>query len=351
MLDFELYTEELKQVLTEAIQCEYPQAKKTFKGFNFRCPVCNDSKDHWKGGRGHLLLNKTPYMYVCFNGDCEAGGGINGQTFLREFFPDYHRQYIRQIVALSKESSELKEKRKEKAKKALYTVERKLPIIAEIGKPDITNVNDFIARNKDKLADMRSIKDYPKALEFCAKRGLPEAQYKNWLYVDDDSSYIKNRIVIPFKNSKGNMYFYQARTITGEEPKYKNAISDLRPIFNYYEADFEKPVMIVEGPIDSLFLENAVALCGVKYDTRMTDSIKYKYFIFDDDGAGRKTAQEHLEKKEYVFLWKKFKHDHQISSDKKLDFNDLSIMLGVDKFNFKSLEKYFSKHLMAKALI
>jgi hypothetical protein len=290
-------------------------------------------------------------MYICFNGDCEAGGGINGQTFLREYFPDYHRRYIRQIVALSKESTELKEKRKIKAKAALYTVERKLPVIAEIGKPDITNVPDFIARNKDKLVAMKSIKDYPQALDFCANRGLPKESYQNWLYVDDDTSYIKHRIVIPFKNSQGNMYFYQARTIIGEEPKYKNAVSDLRPIFNYYEADFEKPVMVVEGPIDSLFLENSVALCGVKYDTRMTNPIKYKYFIFDDDGAGRKTAKAHLEKNEYVFLWKKFKHDKHISSDKKLDFNDLSIMLKINKFSFDSLKKYFSKHLMSKALI
>ena len=351
MLDLDLYQEELKMVLHELVTNEIHQATRTHKGYNFRCPVCGDSKDTWKAGRGHLLLNKAPFMYYCFNGDCEAGQGISAMNFMKEYYPTYHKEYIKQIISLNKESREKKELRKEKAKKNLYTVERVLPIDKTTNKPDITDVKDFIKRNKDKLVTMDSITNYPEALSFCAKRGLPENVYKKWLYVTNPESYIKHRIIIPFKNSQGNMYFYQARTIVGEEPKYKNAVSDLRPIYNYYEANFEKPVMIVEGPIDSLFLENSVALCGVKYDDRMVNAIKYKYFIFDDDKTGREIAKKHLEAGQHVFLWKKFKRDYKISSNNKIDFNDLSLKLDKKLFTFVELEKYFSNHLLSKALI
>jgi DNA primase len=351
LLDFDLYTEELKDTIHDLISCEYPQAKRTFKGYNFRCPLCGDSKDTWKTGRGHIFLNKTPFVYYCFNAGCDASDGMAMTNFMKQLHPEYNKAYIKKVVNLNKESAEKKAARKEKLKKNLYVVARTLPQLKNDTRPDITDMPDFIKRNKKKLIDMKSIKDYPVALDFCAQRGIPEEVYTRWLFVDNPKSPINQRVIIPFLNSKGNMYFYQARTIIGEEPKYKNALTEIRPVYNYYESDFSKPVIILEGPIDSLFIENAIAICGVKYDDRMLDVIKDKYFIFDDDEAGKTAALEHLQKKKYVFLWKRFKKDYKIKTADKTDFNDISKRMGNKKFTFKELEPYFTNHIFSKALL
>ena len=351
MIDFDLYTEELKDTINDVVSCEYPQARRTFKGYNFRCPICGDSKDTWKIGRGHIFLNKTPFVYYCFNAGCEASDGIAMTSYLKNLHPEYHKAYIKKVVSLNKETVEKKAARKEQLKKNAYIVERKLPTLKNDTRPDITDIPGFIKRNRTKLRDMESIKDYPKAMGFCDLRGIPEHVYSRWLFVNNDKSPINQRIIIPFTNSKNQMYFYQARTIIGEEPKYKNALTELRPIYNYYNVDFNKPVIVLEGPIDSLFLENSIALCGVKYDNRMLDVIKDKYFIFDDDEAGKNAALEHLQKKEYVFLWKKFKRDFNIKTTDKTDFNDISKNMNNKIFTFEELKKYFANHIFSRALL
>jgi DNA primase len=349
-IDFELYTDELLNVLNGVV-ATLPDAKKTYKGFQFRCPLCGDHKEKWKMGRGHLLLNKTPYVYHCFNHGCNADSGMSASRFLQQAFPMEYRNYIKDLSAMAHEDEEKKQARRDKAAASRYVVERKLPVNADTGKPDITNVKEFVERNFKKLADMKKMTDYPEAVEFCEKRHITREVYKKWLFVKNESNPLNNRIIIPFKNSKKQIYFYQARTIVGAEPKYLNSLSDMKPIYNYYEADFEKEVMIVEGPIDSRFLENSIAILGVKYDDRMIRVIKKKRWVFDDDRAGRVTAKERLEAGDMVFLWKKFKHAYKITSTDKCDFNDLAIKLNKEIFTYKELEPYFSNHIRSLPLL
>jgi hypothetical protein len=358
MLDFDMFSFELKDIIGNMIRMEFPDASKTGKGYNIKCPLCGNSKSHYKKGKGHFFLNKAPYMYYCFNsGECIAENGIPAFKFLQIEYPDYYKEYIDKIISASKEDEKAKKKRQELAKKNMWNdVKRNVPIKKnKEGKLDVSDINAFVNKNKNELINMKSIKDYPEAMKFCADRNIPETIYKRWLYVpnnNDKKCFTKNRIIIPFKNSKKEMYFYQARSIVGAEPKYKNAVTNLRPIFNYYEADFDKEVMIVEGPIDSLFLENAVATLGTKYDERLINAIKKRYFIFDNDKAGIAEAKKHLENGEYVFMWKKYLLDNNIElNGEKYDFNDLAIKFNKVKFTFEELSQYFTNNILMDGLL
>jgi hypothetical protein len=354
-IDFDLYTFELKNILEDLVTREFSKCKKTYKGYNFRCPICGDSNEMYKTGRGHLFLNKTPYVYKCFNGGCPAENGMSATIFLREYYPAEYSEYIKMVIKATKESEEEKDKRKEQIRKSRYNVERKLPVISTINKLDISNISDFIKKNKNELVHMKPLIDYPEAIEFCEKRHIDRDIYRKWLYVNnnkDKKCFTKNRIIIPFINHNKQIYFYQARSIIGEEPKYKNSISDLRPIFNYYKADFSKPVMILEGPIDSLFVENSVATLGVKYNEELILSIpkKNRYFIFDNDSAGVNAAKKHLENGENVFMWKKFINNFY-DVHGKIDFNDLSIQKNKKIWSFSELNHFFTNNILMKGLL
>jgi hypothetical protein len=74
------------------------------------------------------------------------------------------------------------------------------------------------------------------------------------------------RIVIPFVNKRGELVAAQGRCLSGS----KNAIryitvkfcKDGRAIYGEDRLDYSKRVYAVEGPIDSVFLDNAIALAG-----------------------------------------------------------------------------------------
>ena len=65
--------------------------------------------------------------------------------------------------------------------------------------------------------------------------------------------------------------------------------------------------MVLEGPIDSMFVENSTATVGAGSSSELNNELKgYKvYWIYDNDAAGIKAQVRKLEKKKNVFLWKK----------------------------------------------
>ncbi len=350
MIDFSLYGYELRNVVINMIHCEYPQAQQNSKGYSIRCPICGDNP---RKKRGIFLLDREPYMYVCHNGDCDANEGIHVSNFLKKYHRNYHDQWIDQVVKASRESEEKKRERMARVKRERFMVERRLPtktIKDDDPRLDIVNFEELIKENADHMKHFKSILDFPDAVKWCQDRKISESIYNKWLYADKGSLF--GRVIIPFDDKNGKMYFYQARSIIGHEPKYRNCKTEIRPIFNYYQVDMNKPVIVLEGPIDSLFVENSIATLGTKYNPELIEMFdKNKlYFIFDDDDPGRATALKHLQQGYNVFMWKSFiKNFGQISG--KLDFNDLAIKLNKDKFTFDELKPFFTTNMLLKGLL
>lgn len=351
MIDFSLYNYELKDILREMVRCEMSNVKRTSKGFAFNCPICGEKRQ-----RATLMIDNSSYGFVmnCFNsGDCELAdsGGMSAIKFLKKYHKPYYTKWVKECMKMHNEDAAAKEERKKRAAQEAYMVERKVPIIQpKMGKPDISNLKEFIQKNGENIQKCVSIRDHQPAIDWCKSRMIPAEVYMTWLYIPEDSGKLSDRIIIPFDNPKGQIYFFQARTLGNGIPKYLNAVSTLRPIYNYYEADFDKPVMIVEGPIDSLFLENSIALLGTKYNDELLAPIKQKYFIFDNDSAGRTEAIKQLEKGEYVFLWKKFIRNFVFVKD-KVDINNLAVLLKKELFTFEEMKPYFTNNLSMKAFI
>ena len=58
--------------------------------WNFRCPICGDSKKHKNKCRGFIYEKRNKYFYRCHN--CNVGTSFN--KFLEQISPTLHRDYI-----------------------------------------------------------------------------------------------------------------------------------------------------------------------------------------------------------------------------------------------------------------
>ena len=72
------------------------------------------------------------------------------------------------------------------------------------------------------------------------------------------------RLVIPFFDKSGKMFAYQGRAFGNETPRYitLKLVSEKEKIYGLERIDFDSHVFVVEGPIDSLFIDNCLAVAG-----------------------------------------------------------------------------------------
>ena len=78
------------------------------------------------------------------------------------------------------------------------------------------------------------------------------------------------RIIIPMYDTQKNLIGFQGRSLIPNSVKYITVMLDEEApkIYGLDTIDTEKPIYIVEGPFDSTFVENAVAMCGSDVDIR-----------------------------------------------------------------------------------
>ena len=157
----------------------------------------------------------------------------------------------------------------------------------------------------------------------------------------------KNRLIIPFYNKDNKVIFWQGRSLKNDEPKYLNSSIVNKPLYNIDFVDVNKPLIVFEGPIDSMFVENSVATTGANISgnsIEFLDKLKEVYYIFDNDTAGSEATKKFIEKGKNCFLWFKFLSDYKLSKKIK-DINDVYIAL--DRkilFTFNELKPYFTNN-------
>lgn len=312
-------------------------AVNTGSTIKMKCNVCGDGKSGKK--RGHIIYDKSRNLiyYKCFNyGDCEAAEKAWPVTrWLKSYFPLFYKQYIKELLETHGKSKNKKDKPIAKAKVKL-TEEEKLLLAEE--KENTKHFSPILKSGTSLSA---------KAIEVCMDRKIPKDIW-NKFFVCNDGIY-KGRMIIPFYDENKKIYYYQARDLIGRIPKYLNRkLGRDDALYNWFNIDKTKPVMITEGPIDSMFLDNSIATLGLSFTNKVQaklDSIN-AYYLLDNDNAGYKKSIELIKEKKYVFLWKKFLKDKCIP-DKYKDINDVFIYLKKEeKFNFEELSKYFSNHYL-----
>jgi len=264
--------------------------------FNFRCPICGDSQKHKNKARGYFYQVKTNTNYKCHN----CGASMSFNNFLKQIDSTLHKQYTM-------------EKFKEGFTGRNFVVdEPKL----EFTKP--------IFRKK---IDLPRASEVPIAKNYLEKRNLDASQFyfaakfKEWTntqkHTFDTIGRDESRIIIPMYDTDKNLIGFQGRSLGPNSVKYITVmLQDEAPkLFGLDKIDDTKPIYITEGPFDSTFLENSVAMCGSDLDIGSFGWSSY-IWVFDNEPRNREIIErinKTIDRGDQIVIWPSNIHEKDIN--------------------------------------
>ena len=280
------------------------QFKKKNKGvYNFRCPYCGDSQKYKNKARGYFFTSKNDLVYKCHN----CGIGRSFGVFLKEQFPLIHDQYVM-----------------EKYKAGLTGKHR------NVSKPKFDFEKPTFKRTVN-LEPLSSLNNSHQALDYVMGRGLPLDKldqlyycpnFKEWTNTHKKTfNSIKNdeaRIIIPLNDKTGNLMGFQGRALDPKNPmRYITVMleKDAPKIYGLDKLNESKPIYIVEGPFDSLFLENSVAMAGSDLDPRSFGWSDY-IWVYDNEPRNREIInriESTIDRGDKVVIWPSGNDDKDIN--------------------------------------
>jgi hypothetical protein len=165
------------------------------------------------------------------------------------------------------------------------------------------------------------------------------------LYVTTTDKVHKNRLVIPFYSEYNKIESYQTRALLpDQQPKYLTKYGD-KCLYGENNIAPEIPyIFIFEGPIDSMFVRNGVAMGGTSLTERQTTFINkclnYEIiYVYDNDVDNKemkKVIDKTIKQNRKLFIWPK-------EFAKYKDINEICISLSLDEFPYKYIvENSFS---------
>ena len=215
--------------------------------FNFRCPYCGDSQKDKTKARGYLYAVKNDMFYKCHN----CGHGTNMPNFIKDRDQKLYSEYCL-------------EKFKKKPKKEEVDFKPKFDKVEF----DDLNLGMKISDLKDthpakKFVLDRKIPRDKLDLLYCCNRFMTLVnRVKPGTFKDVTKDY--PRLIIPFYDESGKLFAFQGRAFGKEQPKYITIKLDesKQKVYGLERVNFLQPIKVVEGPIDSLFLDNCLASAG-----------------------------------------------------------------------------------------
>lgn len=246
----------------------------------FRCPLCGDSQKSKSKTRGYFYVAYQKMRMKCHN--CAAS--YNFKNFLKKVDNNLYKQYSIEAFGATHE---------------------KAPEV------DMTFHKPVFEEPKDSLLDqlMNRLDTLPndhEAIQYVTKRGIPENRFHRLYYVDDVSKIgqlqekykekiegTESRIGLPFYDRQGRLTGITLRAIEDHPIRYLmiNLVEDVIQIYNLDQVDFDKQVYCVEGPLDSLFLDNAVAVGGSAMKSARKQLPRNAIYVFDNEPRNKEICK------------------------------------------------------------
>ena len=254
--------------------------------YNFRCPICGDSKKHKNKARGYIYPLKADMNFKCHN----CGASMTFNNFLKTMDSTLHKQYVM-------------EKFKER----------------NVGRGSIIPEPKFDFKKpvfKSKL-DLPKASEVPIAKEYLTKRKLDPnkfyfaQKFQEWTNKQkqtfDNIVRDECRIVIPLYDTNSELIGFQGRSLVPNSIKYITVmLNDNKPkIYGLEKINEREPIFIVEGPFDSTFVENSIAMCGSDVDIRTYNWSDY-IWVFDNEPRNREInnrVSKIIDRGDKVVIW------------------------------------------------
>ena len=233
--------------------------------FNFRCPICGDSSKNKTKTRGYLYTVKNNTNFKCHN----CGSSMSLNNFIKKLDPVLHKQYVMEKFKeghTGKNFSTPTPKLDFKAPTFTRKTKIRLPKASENEQAKAYLVNRKL--DPDKFYYTPTFKKWANTLT----KAFDSTQY-------DDA-----RIVIPLYTADGDLFGFQGRALGPSKVKYITLmLNDDHPkVYGMDTVDTNKTVYVVEGPFDSTFINNGIAMCGADVDLD-TLQIKDLVYVYDNE--------------------------------------------------------------------
>ena len=257
--------------------------------WNFRCPYCGDSQKSRTKARGFVYRKKNDLFYKCHN----CGVGTTLGKLIEHLDSKSYKDYIM-----------------ERYKSGVKTVNKE---------PEF-KFNEPVFRSKDICSTLNSLselgEDHP-ARKIIDRRNLPISSYKDLFLCPEFYKFTNNlipnkfpsldgdhpRLLIPFRDEEGEVFAYQGRAFGDEKPKYLTIkLQERDKIFGLDKIDKREEVLVVEGPLDRLFLDNCISVAGADVPNLDCDFT----VVFDNEPRNKellKQVEKAINRGHKICLW------------------------------------------------
>lgn len=257
--------------------------KKVGDSFNFRCPVCGDSKKSKSKARGWIFSNNGYSHFFCHN--CSAS--MKFKDFLKYNNSTLYYDYIKETFGeQEKEKSDLQQ------------------FVDKMKKPEYIKTSGL--KSIKKISQLAH--DHPAKL-YVMKRQIPmnmhhklfyAPKFKNWVnsMIPNKFASIKHdepRLIIPFLDEDGELIGFQGRSFKKDDPlKYITImLKDYPKIYGMDSINRNEIIYTFEGPIDAMFIPNSIASAGGRLDTNLKSAnISDCVLVYDNEPRSPETIKK-----------------------------------------------------------
>ena len=284
---------------------------------NFRCPICGDSSKNKNKASGYFYTSKNGLVMKCHN----CGVTIGFSKLIQKLDTMLYQKY-----SLEKFGN----KNIEKKLKNTFDFEPKF------NTKSIKELPDFI-KSVEEL-DMIHGDKHP-AVIYCKDRKIPKNKLEYVYYIEDISRVTEivekykdriktkeQRLVLPFFNKDRIPIGFTMRAMDNNKLRYMTIrLNEDEPLlFGHERVNFKRPVICVEGPIDSLFLSNSVAVSGSDMKKAMKILPEDTTYVFDNQPRNKilcKLMESVIKDGKKVCIWSNTIYGKDINDMVKIGYS------------------------------
>lgn len=294
--------------------------------WNFRCHICGDSQKNKFKARGYIFAQNGEYFYRCHN--CSAS--LNFKQFLN-----------------SVDSNLAEEFTKEKfAEKSGLLIAPKKVVEKDIGKFLQPKFIKYTALNT--LKKVSQLDPAHPVKRYVVSRKIPSTMHFKLFYApkfktfvntlipdkfktDGDDFVDEPRLIIPFVDQNQQLIGFQGRNFSKDGIRYITIMLDsTKPkVYGLEGVDFNEKFYVFEGPIDSMFIKNSIAMAGSSLDRLLDKHKSNAVIVFDNEPRNVeivKTIEKYIQLGYNVVIWP--------SHIQQKDINDM-VLAGVQPVDLK----------------
>jgi len=281
--------------------------------YNFRCPICGDSQKNKNKTRGYLYAVKTNTNFKCHN----CGASMSFNNFLKHLDTTLHREYcLDKFKDGHTGRNFVVDEPKFVFEKPKFAQRIVLPLCSEVevGRTYLQNrkidpTKFYYAENFDEFVHTFKGLDYG--------------------YMGKEP-----RIIIPLYCDK-DLIGFQGRSLNSKSIKYITVMlkEGAPKIYGLDNIKKDSRVYITEGPFDSTFIRNSIAMCGADVDISGW-GISNPVYVYDNEPRNKEILSrisKTIDSGNSIVIWP--------SHIMEKDINDM-VLAGHDVQNLIELNTY-----------